>query len=216
MSYMASVVPTITTSTPADYAAAIDRLKPFAKRIHVDVADGVFVPQRLVGLSQVYDIDGVPLDLHLMVEHPESQLENIMSLQPSLVIVHFESEGDLEKLFSSLREGGIKTGLAIKPETTVEQIKPLLENVDHVLVFTGGHLGFYGGEFQTECLDKIAAIKAVNPLIEVAVDGGIDQQTAPLAVDAGADVLNVGSFIHNSADPEMAYVGLQSIAEGQA
>lgn len=213
---MAKVVPSLTAETPDEYAAQIDRVKPFAQRIHVDTADGVFVPRRLLGLSQVYDIEGVPMDLHLMVSHPESQLQHVVSLQPSLVIIHFESEVDHRNFIREMHESGIKVGLAIKPETTIEQVKDLLPEVDHLLVFTGGHLGYYGGELQVECLDKIAQARGIKPDLEISVDGGVNQETARLAVDAGADILTCGSFIQQAADPEMAYEAVRAIAEGEA
>jgi len=210
---MASVAPTVLATTPEDYAHRINNVKPFAKRLHIDVADGVFEDQKSVGLTQVYDIDGVPFDLHLMMVHPESQLENIIALQPELVIVHFEAPFDREAFFKELRQLEIRVGLAIKTETTIEQVKDVLATVDHLVVFTG-RLGHNGGEFRADCLEKIGQARAINPNLEIAVDGGLNQETARLAVEAGADLLDVGSFIQDSDDPEIAYVAIEAIAEG--
>lgn len=210
---MASVAPTILATDPADYARRINNVKPFAKRLHIDVADGVFEDQKSVGLTQVYDIDGVPFDLHLMMVHPESQIENIIALQPQLVIVHFEAPFNREAFFKELRQLEIKVGLAVKVETTIDQVKDVLETVDHLVVFTG-RLGHNGGEFRADCLEKIAQARAINPNLEIAVDGGLNQETARLAVEAGADLLDVGSFIQDSADPEIAYIAVEAIAEG--
>jgi ribulose-phosphate 3-epimerase len=212
---VASVAPTILATTPAEYAERIDRVKPFAKRLHIDICDGVFIDAKTVGLSQVYDIDGVPFDLHLMINHPEGQIENICSLGPQLVIFHFEAEADRESLMRQLAEADIKVGLAINPETTIEQVKDLLPHLDHLLVFTG-RLGHNGGEFRGDCLDKIAAARQINPDLEIGVDGGIDQETARRAIEAGANLLDCGSFIHDAADPEIAYVALEAIAEGSS
>ncbi|MBW3538126.1 hypothetical protein KY386_01375 [Candidatus Parcubacteria bacterium] len=212
---MASVAATILATTPAEYAERIDRVKPFVRRLHVDIADGVFAPNKTVGPSQVYGVDGAELDLHIMVEYPESQLQNVLALEPALVILHFESQGDLQALFKQLKAVGIRTGLAIKPDTTIEQVTPLLLNVDHLLVFTGT-LGFNGGQFNGACLEKIQAAKAVNPSLEVGVDGGVNQEAARLCIGHGADVLNSGSFIHDAPDPEAAYIGLQAIAQGDS
>ncbi len=212
---MASIAPTILATTPEDYARRIDNVKTLATRIHIDVIDGVFTEPRSIGLSQVYDIDGVPFDLHLMMTHPEGKFEDICSLQPQLVITHFEAPFDHEAFYKQLREVDIKVGLAINVETTIDQVKHLLPNIDHLLVFTG-KLGHNGGEFRADCLEKIAQARAINPDLEIGVDGGIDQDTARLALDAGADLLDVGSFIHDAADPEIAYVALQALAEGQS
>ena len=210
---MAVVAPTILASTPTDYAERIERVKPFAKRLHIDVCDGVFIDVKTVGLSQVYDIDGVPFDLHLMMSHPEGQIENIVSLQPSLVIFHYEADVDREALMRELRSFQIRIGLAVNPETTIEQVKDLLPKIDHLLIFTG-RLGHNGGEFRVDCLEKIAQARAINPNLEIGVDGGIDQVTGRMAIEAGADLLNCGSFIHDHADPEIAYIALEAIADG--
>jgi ribulose-phosphate 3-epimerase len=210
---MASVAPTILATTPADYAARIQRVKPFAKRLHIDICDGVFIDTKTVGLSQVYDIDGVPFDLHLMMEHPEGQIEDICALQPASVIVHYEANFDHEAFFRELRSMGVKVGLAIKPETTIEQVKDILPNIKHLLIFTG-RLGHNGGEFRTDCLEKIGQARIINPELEIGVDGGVNQETGRMAIEAGANLLNCGSFIHDAEDPEIAYIALAAIAEG--
>ncbi len=212
---MASVAPTILAVTPADYAERIDRVKPFAKRLHVDICDGVFIDTKTVGLSQVYDIDGVPLDLHLMISHPETQMENIISLRPALVIFHYEAQADRQAIIRQLHDLEIKVGMAINPETSIEQVSSLLPELDHILIFTG-RLGHNGGEFRVDCLDKIAQIRAINADIEIGVDGGVDQETGRMAVEAGVNVLDCGSFIHDSSDPEIAYIALEAIADGQS
>jgi ribulose-phosphate 3-epimerase len=148
-----------------------------------------------------------------MMTHPEGQFENICAIQPQLVITHFEAPFDHEAFFIQLRDVDIKIGLAINVETTIEQVKDLLSNIDHLVVFTG-RLGHNGGEFRGDCLEKIAQARAINPSLEIGVDGGLNQETARLAVEAGADILDVGSFIHDAEDPEIAYVAVQAIAEG--
>jgi ribulose-phosphate 3-epimerase len=211
---MASVSVTINSNTPADFAARMERIKPFAKRIHVDLSDGVFTDNKTIGAAQVYDWDGVTMDLHLMLEHPMSQIETVISLNPSLVVCHYESADDLAAIFEQLQSVGIKVGMAIKPDTTIEQVADWLPKIDHLLVFTGAVLGPNGGEFQLDLLEKVGAARALKTDLEIAVDGGINQSTARLAIDGGADVLNVGSFVHDAEDPEMAYEAIRAIAEG--
>ncbi len=91
---MARVAITVDADTPSDFASRIDRVKPFVKRLHVDISDGVFAPHKTIGLSQAYGIDGVELDLHMMVDYPGSQVESILAMEPKLVILHAESKGD--------------------------------------------------------------------------------------------------------------------------
>ncbi len=212
---MASVAPTILASTPEEYARRINNVKLFAKRLHIDVADGVFTDVKTIGLSQVYDIDGVPFDLHLMMMHPESQIEHICSLGPQLVIAHFEAPFDHKQFFSELKEMDIKVGLAVNVETTIEQVQGILPGIDHLVVFTG-KLGHNGGEFRGDCLEKIGQARSINSDLEIAVDGGVNQETARLAIDAGANLLDVGSFIHDAEDPEIAYIAVEAIAEGNS
>jgi ribulose-phosphate 3-epimerase len=210
---MPQVAVTILATTPADYAERIDRIKPFVKRLHLDVSDGRFSPTQTINLEQMYDIDNVPTDIHVMFENPLLELENVISLAPKLVICHFES-ANVEQMFTELKCVGIKIGLALKKGTTVAEIKHLIPNLDHVLIFTG-HLGFNGGEFDAECLDKIAQVRAIKNDIEIGIDGGLDQNSARQAIDAGADVLYTGSFVHNAKDPEAAYMMLEAIANGE-
>ncbi len=206
---MAEIAVTINSTTPDDYAARINRVKGFARRIHVDISDGQFSPVKSVGLAQAYGINGVALDLHLMVNHPEQQLENVLALKPALVIVHSEAEGDIKHVLEQCRQLGIKTGIAILAATTVDHILDLLPLVDHVLVFTGD-LGHNGGVMDEGCLPKISAIKA-RAKVEVGVDGGVNTETGALAIAAGADVLDVGSFVHEAANPKQAYAQLEAL-----
>ncbi len=211
---MASVAVTILATTPADFAARIERVKPFVQRLHIDVADGELVATRTVGLAQVYDIDEVPTDLHLMVRDPAAQVESIIALGPNLVICHAEATGDLADLFSQLREVGIKIGLALEAATSVESVTDRLAGLDHLLIFTGDHIGNNHSHFDAGALAKIAAAKRINPKLEVGVDGGINPQTAEQALAAGADVINTGGFVHDASDPAAAYAQLVALAEG--
>jgi ribulose-phosphate 3-epimerase len=211
---VAKAVPTILAETPDDFAARIDRVKPFASRIHVDFSDGQFTPVATIGLAQMYGIEGAQLDLHMMVNDPTIYYENTLALEPDLVIIHAESQCEHAKLWRAYKQLDIRVGLAILQDTKIDQVKNLLAEVDYLLVFCGT-LGYNHGKFDATVLDKIQAAKAVNPSLEVAVDGGIDQASARLAVEAGADVLNSGSFIHDAPDPEAAYIGLEAIASGE-
>ncbi len=211
--YVASVVPTILTDQPAEYAARLKRVQPFVTRIHIDITDGRFAPSQTIGLSRVYGFEGAEIDLHLMMHHPEKQIETIISLNPALVIWHLEAEADHHQMLQELGRVAIKRGMAILPPTDPTALRPYLADLDHVLVFTG-HLGFNGGEMQTDCLPKIKQVKALKAGIEVGVDGGVNFETAKLAVAAGADVLNSGGFIQTASSPKRTYEKLAKIAGG--
>jgi ribulose-phosphate 3-epimerase len=151
-----------------------------------------------------------------MVARPERLLEALIALRPHLVIIHLESEGDITAMIKQLHAGDIQVGLAIKPETPVTQAAEFLPTIEHLLIFTGGHIGHFGGDFRADCLAKVKQAQAINDQLEIAVDGGINLQTGRQAVDAGVDILDCGSFIHNALDPEAAYRSLQTIVGAPA
>lgn len=211
---MAEVAVTVgPMATAAEYASRMGRIKDFVQRLHVDIADGQLVPAKTIDLAQAYDIDDVATDLHLMVKNPGKLVEMVISFGPSLVICHAEAQANRSELFDQWREVGIKVGLALEAQTSVDAIKDLIPDLDHVLVFTGDHIGFNHSHFQAGSLDKIAQIKVIKPDIEVGVDGGLDAQHAAEAVAAGADVINVGGFVVDASNPQAAYGELVTALE---
>jgi ribulose-phosphate 3-epimerase len=207
---MAEVAPTILASTSQDYEARLKRVKGFAKRIHVDISDGKFTDTVTVGLGEVSVEEGMTLDLHLMVSDPERAVAAVVELKPSLAIIHFEADGEHDEIIAALHEGGIKAGLAILPETSVDEVAELLGEIDHLLIFTGS-LGHNGGQFKPQCLVKVAQARAINSELEIAVDGGVDDVTGAEAVTAGVDLLDCGSYIQAASDPEAAYRRLEAL-----
>ncbi|HVE81056.1 MAG TPA: hypothetical protein VNA68_02905 [Candidatus Dormibacteraeota bacterium] len=209
---MIEIVPTILATSKEEFALKIEKLKPFARRIHIDISDGKFTDNPTIGLAQAYGLPEVKLDLHLMVGTPAEHFETAASLKPDLIIFHFESEGDKAALLQKCRDLHIRTGLALLPSSTPEMVQSLLPSIDHVLVFTG-HLGYNGGKFQADQLAKIAKLRQLKPELEISVDGGINDSTAREAALAGADVLYAGGYIHSAQDPQAAYKTLVNAAE---
>jgi len=209
---MALVIPTALAYDLEDFEARLRRVRPFASRIHIDVTDGVFSEARTIGLDQVHGIGGIPFDLHLMLRRPQDQLARVIELRPRLAIIHAEADCDTVALAAELRANGIKAGLALLPETTVDGVRELLPHFDHVLIFTGT-LGENGGDFSADCLPKIAVVKALKPELEVSVDGGVTLKNVAAAVRAGADVLYVGGAIQHAPNPQLAYDELSRIAK---
>lgn len=205
---MAEVAVTLLATTPEDYAQGISRIKGFVRRLHIDISDGIFTPTKTIALAQAYDITDVPTDLHLMVSRPAELVELVISMGPSLVVCHQEAAANWPQLFGQWRELDIKVGLALRTETPVSAIKQILPTLDHVLVFTGDHLGFNHSHFQSGTLDKIKEIKGLKSDIEVGVDGGINPAHAAQALAAGADVINAGGYVHGARDPKTAYAEL--------
>jgi ribulose-phosphate 3-epimerase len=152
---MAIITPSVTAQTPDVYSQQIEKIAPFLNRLHVDSADGEFAP-KLLNLEQCWWPVGVIADLHLMHRRPWSNYHTILSLRPSLVIVH--AEADLEDMIAKIAElhqMGIAVGIAFLKETPISAVDPhLLALVDHALLFSGD-LGHFGGEADLSLLTKI-------------------------------------------------------------
>ena len=167
--------------------------------IHVDVMDGIFVPNLTIGAPVVKclrPVTKLPLDVHLMIDRPERFIEDFARAGADYLTIHVESTENPEAVLKQIRELGVKPGITLRPRTPIEQVKPFLSLVDLVLVMTV-EPGFGGQSFMHEQIAKLTYLRKefksahLNPLVEV--DGGINAQTAPLVKDA--DVLVAGNFV---------------------
>lgn len=202
-----SITPTVTARDPNEYHRQINRLVPFAARIHIDVADGIFTPVKLTPVDQVWWPGGVRADLHVMYQKPFAHYKTYLSLSPQMVVVHAEAEGQFVPFAELMHRHGIEVGVALKAETPVELIRPALNWIDHVLIFSG-NLGHFGGQADLALLDKVHLLKKLKPQLEIGWDGGINISNAQALVRGGVDVLNVGGYIQHAADPRVAYGSL--------
>ena len=178
--------------------------------LHVDIMDGHFVPNLSFGPAVVRSLKGftdLPLDVHLMVTHPHKFIEPFAQAGADLLTIHAESEDDTRQTLQSIKSFGIKTGVSIKPDTHPDVLQTLLDELDLILVMSV-YPGFGGQSFLESAPTQIKAVRqlinASGKPIWLEVDGGINAQTAPLALAAGADALVAGHAIFSSADPELA------------
>ena len=206
---MASIVPCITAVELKQFKQQVARVKPFAKRLHVDFMDGHMTPNTSPSLNEVELPAGIKIDLHLMYKNPTRHMRAIIKLKPHLVVVHAEAEGDFVTFSRILRKMGIKVGVALLPETPASAIAPALEHIDHVMIFSG-KLGHFGGDADVELLIKAQAIKHLKKDLEIGWDGGVNDSNVHLLAAGGVDVLNVGGFIQKASDPGAAYATLRS------
>ena len=176
--------------------------KAGADYIHIDVMDGEFVPNRTAGttmLEKAYDGCNLPLDTHLMVENPEDYIEDFSI--SNILTFHVEAV-DSEtayRIIDNLHEREIHVGMAIKPNTSVEEILPYLDNIELVLVMLV-EPGFGGQEMIEECLEKVRRIRELRPDIDIEVDGGINLQNIDKVKKAGANVIVSGTAILKEID----------------
>lgn len=205
---MAVICPTVMGKDPRQYRSAIERIYEFAQRIHIDFADGIFAPTKLVAIDEAWWPVGLLIDFHIMYQKPLEFIEEVIAQQPHLAIIHAEAEG-VEAFLDELDGMGIKRGIALLKDTPVHVIDAYADKLEHVLVFSGD-LGHYGGEVDFGLLDKVTQLKQQYPDIEIGWDGGVNDRTAARLAGAGIDVLNVGGFIQNAHDPENAYDTLRA------
>lgn len=203
-----SICPTITANGSHDYRIQVDRVRPFAKRIHIDLMDGLFAPTKSPELGHIWWHRETIADIHLMYRHPMREMNLLVDLRPSLVIVHYEAELHHQEFVKVMHSAGIKAGLAILKDTKLESALPIAKLYNHVLVFSG-HLGYHGGEADLKLTERVKKIRQTYPDKEIAWDGGINDVNAKALVESGVDVLNVGGFIQDSKDPKEAYAKLE-------
>jgi len=172
-----------------------------ADRIHVDVMDGHFVPNLSMGPPVVKSLKRVtrlPIETHLMIEHPDHFLEEFVEAGSTTLIVHWEGAIHLNRTLHRVRALGAKVGVAINPATPASFLEEVLGDVDLVLVMTVNP-GFGGQKFVESTLPKIRRMRElldrIRPSIELEVDGGIEADTAPKAIAAGARILVAGTAI---------------------
>ncbi len=203
---MVKISPSVLTADFLTLGDSIRKLEDAGvDMLHLDVMDGIFVPNISFGNPVIKSIKAhtnLPLDVHLMIDRPHRYIEEFAQYA-DLLGFHFEAGSDNAETLKKIRELGCKSCITIKPATAAEEIFPLLPLCDMVLVMSV-EPGFGGQKFMPVALDKIKAIKAecerqgLN--IDIEVDGGINAETAPLAVAAGATVLVAGNFLFSADD----------------
>lgn len=206
---MTVICPTVTAYDPHEYRDQMERIQPFARRVHIDLMDGRFAPTKSPGLNHVWWPDNVSADIHLMYARPLPQLPMLVRLRPNMVIIHAEAEVDHANFAAGLHKVGIRAGLALLQDTSVESVKGIVKSFDHVLIFSG-HLGYHGGQANLSLTRKIPEIRALRSDVEIGWDGGVNDQNAGRLAGADVDVLDVGGYISDAKDPALAYRDLQS------
>ena len=213
---MVKIAPSLLSANFACLKQEIDKIEA-AEWIHYDVMDGHFVPNISFGYSILKDISKVTdkyLDVHLMISDPFKYVDNFIASNASLIVFHYEAveENEIDKLIKHIKNNNVDVGIAIKPDTCQDVLKPFLSQLDLVLVMSV-EPGFGGQTFNhsaRETISKLAKLREENNyhyLIEV--DGGINESTAKLCRQAGVDVLVAGSYVFNSDDYTKAIESLK-------
>ena len=176
--------------------------------LHLDVMDGVFVPNISFGfpiMNLLQDITNKPLDVHLMIVQPEKFVDEVAAMGAYMMNVHYEACTHLHRVVQAIKAKGMKAGVTLNPHTPVALLDDIIEELDMVLLMSVNP-GFGGQKFINNTLSKVDNLKnlIIQKNIEtlIQVDGGVDLETGKLLVDAGADVLVAGSFVFSSENPK--------------
>ena len=205
----------------ADFAYLAEQVKLVegtVDLIHVDAMDAHFVPPLSIGpvvVESLRRVTGLPLHCHLMVERPEDLFEDFAKAGADIVTCHMEAIDEAGKVIRRAEELGMRAGLAVNPGTAVKDVFPFLDDLDRVLVMSVNP-GWAGQEFLEDALPRIESVRGEierrGLSVEIEVDGGVNESTAPRCLAAGATVLAAASSIFKAADPGQAARRLWDIA----
>ena len=184
---------------------------------HLDVMDGVFVPNISFGIPVIEFINKhtlKPLDVHLMIVQPERYITHFKNVGSNILTVHIEASTHLHRTLQAIKQEGMKAGVALNPHTNVDQLEPTLEEIDLVCLMSvnpgfGGQAFIEGTYRKVEKLKSMIAKAGLETKIEI--DGGVTSANAKQLIDAGADVLVAGSFVFKAENPTKTIADLKNI-----
>ncbi|WP_181685653.1 ribulose-phosphate 3-epimerase [Halorhabdus salina] len=204
------IAPSILAADFADLSGEVEAVDS-VELLHLDVMDGHFVPNISFGppvIESLRSRTDVYFDTHLMIEQPERYVDTFEAAGADRLTVHAEACEDTAAVVDQIHDAGLDAGVAINPDTPVETIEPLLEDIDLALVMTV-QPGFGGQSFMHKTVEKVEKIAAISD-VEIEVDGGVDAETGPQCAKAGADTFVIGSSLFGRDDASAALSELRA------
>ena len=183
--------------------------------IHVDVMDAHFVPNLAYSpavVQRLEEITAVPLDVHLMMDHPERYLDMFLDAGADLLTIHAEVSSDLHAMLHKIHRRGAKTGIALKPGTGISAVKPYLDEADMILTMTV-EPGFGGQKLNEAVLSKISELRSIGYRGEIEADGGVKEHNLQSLIDRGLTVAVMGTALYRCEDPKTMMARLHAMGE---
>lgn len=215
---MAIIAPSILSADFSKLRYEVEMINSSAADwFHVDVMDGVFVPNISFGfpvIKQVKKYAKKPLDVHLMIVQPERYVEEFKTAGADILTVHIEASVHLHRTLQSIKASGMQAGVAINPHTAVNQLEAIITDVDLVCLMSVNP-GFGGQKFIPETFGKLEKLRNLidksGSKAKIEVDGGVGSENAAALIKAGADVLVAGNFVFSSSNPAETIAGLKQL-----
>lgn len=208
---MTEIIPSILVKTREEVVDKIIKAEGFVERVHLDIADGIFVPN--ITVSEFDELGSIEtklgMDVHLMVSKPENHIAKWLETPVDRFVFHVESTERAQDIINKIKESERAVGMAVNPKTPARELEPYIDQLDFVHFMTV-EPGFYGGKFLDSVVDKISDFHYFYPDKPIQVDGGVNPETIQALAGAGVSMFVVGSYLFNSQDFGKAIEKLKS------
>ena len=215
------LAPSVIAADFANLGASLRAVEASATSWHVDVMDGHHVPNLTIGpmiIEAIASVSAIPQDVHLMITNPDETWEWYAKAGAARIAFHPEVSADPAALLRRIAGAGLGAGLAINPDVEAEGLKPLVEDADHLIVMSV-YPGFSGQRFIPDVLGKLRTfrdwVENGEAAVQLIIDGGVNLETAPACVEAGAHLLVSASAVFGAPDPARVAASLRAIASGE-